>query len=399
MQQQGTTLQGASPNIMQLQGTTLQGQAPNIMQIQGTTLQGEAPNVMQLQGTTLQGEAPNIMQLQGTTLQGQATNIMQNQGTTLQGRRTGTTLVSNQGTSLQGASPNIMQSQGTSLQGQDPDIVMQQGTTMQGASSYTQQQGTRVQGESQQRASQPRAYRGLGDLNGAKLALESDLTNTVTVKDGELVARGFATTASLRGSSLAATAPDGRSFRIEILAVKVEGHAQRTQIIVDGFPACQTDQQGVFIAGRFDGKASYVPDPAVVTYSCMDGVIAKCVNWGYAPWLTDDEMHGACTRLARADYCGDGTPWTLDGTLINVFDRLGIQPEGTGGDMSFEAAWGPNGAVCVARTRYDIHNAKGKSVVPSCFAKLPRCSSLDEAAPQGAMLANRSMTMPIDACK
>ena len=327
------------------------------------------------------------MQMQGTKLQGGArTNVQgeSEQGTSLQGR---------------GASPNIMQSQGTSLQGQDPDIVMQQGTTMQGASSYTQQQGTRVQGESQQRASQPRAYRGLGDLNGAKLALESDLTNTVTVKDGELVARGFATTASLRGSSLAATAPDGRPFRIEILAVKVEGHAQRTQIIVDGFPACQTDQQGVFIAGRFDGKASYVPDPAVVTYSCMDGVIAKCVNWGYAPWLTDDEMHGACTRLARADYCGDGTPWTLDGTLINVFDRLGIQPEGTGGDMSFEAAWGPNGAVCVARTRYDIHNAKGKSVVPSCFAKLPRCSSLDEAAPQGAMLANRSMTMPIDACK
>jgi hypothetical protein len=131
----------------------------------------------------------------------------------------------------------------------------------------------------------------------------------------------------------------------------------------------------------------------------MDGVIAKCVNWGYAPWLTDDDMHAGCTRLARADYCGDGTPWTLDGTLINVFDRLGIQPEGTGGNMTFEAAWGPSGAVCVARTRYDIHNAKGKALLPACFATLPRCGSLDEAAPQGAMLANRSMAMPIDACK
>src|SRR5262245_48789571 len=116
--------------------------------------------------------------------------------------------------------------------------MTQQGTTMQGSSSFTQQQGTQQQGGSQQRAGQPRAYRGLGDLNGAKLTLESDPTNAVTVKDGELVARGFATTASLRGSSLAATAPDGRPFRIEILAVKVEGHAERTQIIVDGFPAC-----------------------------------------------------------------------------------------------------------------------------------------------------------------
>jgi hypothetical protein len=292
-----------------------------------------------------------------------------------------------------------MRLQGTSLQGEDPPIMPQQGTTLQGESKFMQQQDTRLQGGAQQRARQPRAYRGLGDLNGAKLTLESDPTNAVTVQNGELVARGFATTASLRGASLAATSPDGRSFRIEILEVKLDGRTQRTQIIVDGFPACLTDQQGVFVAGRWDAKANYVPDPATVTYSCMDGVIAKCVNWGYAPWLTDDDMHGACTRLARADYCGDGTPWTLDGTLIHVFDRLGIQPEGTGGDMSFEAAWGPSGAVCVARTRYEIHNAKGRTLLPACFASLPKCGSLDEAAPLGAMLANRSMAMPIDACK
>jgi hypothetical protein len=296
---------------------------------------------------------------------------------------------------LQGVS-NIMTQQGTTLQGVS-NIMTQQGTTLQGESNVITQQGTRLQG-GQQRGRQPRAYRGLGDLNGARLALESDATNTVTVQDGQLVARGFASTASLRGKSLAAIAPDGRPFRIEVLEVTLDDRTERTQILVDGFPACQPDQHGVFVAGRWDAKATYVGDAALVTYSCMDGVIAKCVHWGYAPWLTDDDMHGGCTRLARADYCGDGTPWTMDGTLINVFDRLGIQPEGAGGDMTFEAAWGPTGAVCVARSRYEIHDARGATVLPRCFATLPKCGSLDEAAPMGAMLANRSKVTPIDAC-
>ena len=67
--------------------------------------------------------------------------------------------------------------------------------------------------------------------------------------------------------------------------------------------------------------------------------------------------------------------------------------------MTFEAAWGPSGALCAARTRYEVHNAKGKTLLPACFASLPKCGSLDEAVPLGAMLANRSMTMPIAACK
>jgi len=52
-------------------------------------------------------------------------------------------------------------------------------------------------------------------------------------------------------------------------------------------------------------------------------VIAKCYRWGYRPWVTGygdlATMHWTCTRLARADYCGDGVPHTRNGTTINVW--------------------------------------------------------------------------------
>jgi hypothetical protein len=260
-------------------------------------------------------------------------------------------------------------------------------------------QGTRLQGDRRQTRSQPRAYRGLGDLNGARLALEADATNAVTLRDGQLVARGFADTASLRDTPITATAPDGRKFRVEIAAVIQDNGLERIQISVDGESACKPDMHGVFVPGSWDAKAAHVDDPDVVTYSCMDGVIAKCVDWGYAPWLTDADMHASCTRLARADYCGNGTPWTMDGTLVNVYDRLGIQSPSSGDDMKFEAAWGVDGAICVGKSRYEIHDASGHSVLPACFATLPKCTGIDDAAASGAMLANRSKVMPIDACQ
>ena len=58
--------------------------------------------------------------------------------------------------------------------------------------------------------------------------------------------------------------------------------------------------------------------------------------------------------MVRADYAGDGIGHTRDGTLIDLSDRLGIQRPGDdppGRALAFEAAWGPDGAVCVRHTR------------------------------------------------
>lgn len=78
---------------------------------------------------------------------------------------------------------------------------------------------------------------------------------------------------------------------------------------------------------------------------------------GYKPWksLPDGtslwDYHQACTRLLRADYCGNRHSRTRNGTLIDIYDRIGIQADEPARGMSFEAAWGPGGAVCVRRPR------------------------------------------------
>lgn len=97
--------------------------------------------------------------------------------------------------------------------------------------------------------------------------------------------------------------------------------------------------------------------PEGTTLACHNGVLAKCVRWGYAPWSSQDgislrDHHQACSRLARADYCGDGVPHTRDGTLINVWDALGIQLSETSDELVFEASWTPEGAFNIQRTRF-----------------------------------------------
>ena len=53
----------------------------------------------------------------------------------------------------------------------------------------------------------------------------------------------------------------------------------------------------------------------------------------------------------RGDYCGDGRHFTRDGTWIDIYDRICVQRSDEDPSLSFEAAWGPAGAFCVAHTR------------------------------------------------
>jgi hypothetical protein len=66
------------------------------------------------------------------------------------------------------------------------------------------------------------------------------------------------------------------------------------------------------------------PATALVTLACRDAAVGKCAEWGYYPWLMP-EYHQACTRMIRADYCGDGNSHTVDGVLIHVLDEIGVE--------------------------------------------------------------------------
>jgi hypothetical protein len=91
-------------------------------------------------------------------------------------------------------------------------------------------------------------------------------------------------------------------------------------------------------------------------FVCTSGAAGKCVLMGYRPWETSGgvpmrALHRACVHMLRADYGGDDRPTTRNGTAVDVYDRFGIQMPAMRQDMSFEAAWSEDGAVCVAHPR------------------------------------------------
>jgi hypothetical protein len=128
-------------------------------------------------------------------------------------------------------------------------------------------------------------------------------------------------------------------------------------------PYCAPDREGrrtaIPLAGSWDATGAWSPADGAITFACTAGAIGKCVRFGYKPWKTVDgrslaDHHLACTRMVRADYCGDGRPHTKDGTWIDVYDTLGIQvrePEEKTGPVWLEAGWSPEGATFLNRPR------------------------------------------------
>lgn len=143
-----------------------------------------------------------------------------------------------------------------------------------------------------------------------------------------------------------ASAPD------QWLDVCGEGDPDATMgLFVDGY----WSDDGVWHAGGW-------------TYACPSGVIAKCVrSWGYKPWKTLPSptcgevslqpLHQACTRAARADYCGDGSSHTRDGTLVDMFDACGLNVREDAPGFHEESAFDEGGALSVSIPRWPTATA------------------------------------------
>jgi len=159
-------------------------------------------------------------------------------------------------------------------------------------------------------------------------------------------------------------------------------------------------QLGFPVAGWTDRSGEFQPSDNAMTLSCTGGAIAKCIRMGYAPWrdnLVDIprlDHFRACTRMIRADYCGTGKTHTKEGTPVNVYDRQTLHRAGSAPGMSFEAAWGPDGAVCVAKTRWSDLLARDQLGV-ACGERLanrigPRCTPDIAHELPGAFVFNQS---------
>jgi hypothetical protein len=121
-------------------------------------------------------------------------------------------------------------------------------------------------------------------------------------------------------------------------------------------PDVENIAKAIPLSGSWDHKGTYIESNKLVTFGCTSGSLAKCVRLGYKPWKSVHgkslrDFHQACTRMVRADYCGNGKTHTQEGVLIHVYDDLGIHKYTPKKGMLFEAAWGPDGATYINRTR------------------------------------------------
>ena len=196
--------------------------------------------------------------------------------------------------------------------------------------------------------------------------------------------------AALDGVIFAATLTDGST-----LPVRIDGHATLDgpnagvdvyaasyQTMSGWMPLCGNEPDGsptmgIPLNGKFDygtgtsGGGRFQVDDGAFMLACRHFAAAKCVEMGYKPWLSVGgtplaDYLQTCTRVLRADYCGDGTSYTVDGTLINLYDNVGLQFDTEG--WRAEAEWGPGGAICVGPATYA--RFKNTSSTPPCYASL-----------------------------
>ncbi|MFN3513838.1 MAG: ADYC domain-containing protein [Phenylobacterium sp.] len=176
----------------------------------------------------------------------------------------------------------------------------------------------------------------------------------------------------LAGRILDIEGPDGAAVKVRIDSVTPA--AERPSVLLHAFsvldeasgrwrPACIPDAKGrragFPVAGAWDARDRYVKDSARWFLTCTSGSQGKCVLWGYDPWSRGPNgedlapHYQACQFMARADYDSGGTAFTRDGTVIYMTDAAGVNPRfETGDGLDFEAGWGPDGAVCIARFRW-----------------------------------------------
>ncbi|HEU4407945.1 MAG TPA: ADYC domain-containing protein [Polyangiaceae bacterium] len=228
------------------------------------------------------------------------------------------------------------------------------------------------------------------NLNGANL-------NGANLNGSELVGT-TSTGTSLSGAGMVGVQFQGQLSTGDTLNLRVDAARTADNIwfykvsyatTTGNKPLCGLDGGGaaieaIALAGRWDyrqgvaGGGSWINDSSSITFACRGAVLAKCVELGYKPWAQSGSTslrnhHQACTRMLRADYCGDGTPWTVSGTTINVYDNLGIQADTE--SWAAEAEWTAAGARSVRTTTSTMRYHLVGSGTPACISSLTSSST------------------------
>jgi ADYC domain len=238
----------------------------------------------------------------------------------------------------------------------------------------------------------------------AQVRLTAEGTELVlTTVDGRTMRSG-----DLVGARLALGA-QGRAIEVTIAGVEEDLAAVGGRVLLHRFEvADRSGQPTALCAPDAEGRSLGFPVPdgrGGFDLTCSSGAIGKCIRWGYRPW---DErpggpplraLHRACVHMTRADYGGDGSSATRDGTMISVCDRFGVQPCAGDSPAAFEAAWGVEGATCVARPRLaDIISLRQLAErYPRLRGRVGAATCNEDAAlaDAAALLFNRSDPAPV----
>jgi hypothetical protein len=151
----------------------------------------------------------------------------------------------------------------------------------------------------------------------------------------------------------------GASGAVRISGIVEDRAATGGRMVLYRLSSAGTDHPVDLCQPDFHGRQAGFPLPDKAggfTFVCTSGAAGKCVLMGYRPWNNSAEtplraLHRACVHMLRADYGGDDRPTTRDGTAVDIYDRFQIQLPAMRQDMSLEAAWSEDGAVCVAHPR------------------------------------------------
>ncbi len=240
---------------------------------------------------------------------------------------------------------------------------------------------------------------------------------TVAVEGTKIVARGrdgaAHAPAALVGATFALGDPAAGTYLLRIDRVLPDPGAPADLELYDlsvRAPAsdrwqklCEADPHGrmtaLVVPGFWDAEERFVGGAAgAFSLACTAGARGKCVRFGYLPWARAPNgeslapHHAACVRMVRADYCGDGTPHTVPGVAIQMFDRAGVHALPATAFGAFEAVWGPDGAVCLARARRPEFPLA--DILRQCprLARVPPAACTEAAIDTlpGALLGNRS---------
>ena len=237
-------------------------------------------------------------------------------------------------------------------------------------------------------------------LNGRTLngrTLNGRTLNGVWLDSGVLSARSAdgstVSGAALEGAELQGMLDDGGEVTLVIEQVAShEDPAQAGLLVLTVSWQGQGEDEGGWVCGQSDdgtpvgalplaGAWDYsegtatggarIDDPDAITFACEGAVLAKCVELGYRPWESVVERNGrrshslslaahhqACTRMLRADYCGDGASHTHDAVRIDVWDAVDVQARDRHVRWPFEAEWSEQGARCFDRGRLGEDDAE-----------------------------------------